>query len=102
MLVAAPLLPAAGAGATGTERRCILPVVVQFAAGPARPGPQTLARIARAHALTLTFIREVGGGLHLYRLGASGDDAACSAALLALRHDPRIQSIDPDSRRQAH
>ena len=100
--VAPALAAAASAGATAAEARCTLPVVVQFAAGPARPGPRTLARIARAHALTLTFVREVGGGLHLYRLGAAGDDAACAAALQTLRHDPRIQSIDPDSRRQAH
>ena len=103
MLLVAPVLAAAAnADATAAGRRCALPVLVQFAAGPARPGPHTLARIARAHSLTLTFVREVGGGLHLYRLGATGDDAACAAALLALRRDPRVQSIDPDSRRQAH
>jgi len=102
LLGALALATAVSADATGTGRRCTLSVVVQFAAGPSRPAPRTLARIARANALTLAFVREVGGGLHLYRLGAAGDDAACTAALLALRRDPRIQSIDPDNRRQAH
>lgn len=78
---------------------CRVRVIVAFAAPAAVAGdPDYVADLARSTGVGLAFLRDAGGGMHVYVLTAPEEDG-CAAALDRLRRDPRVRSADVDARR---
>jgi hypothetical protein len=78
---------------------CRVRAIVAFAAPAAvASDPDYVTDLSRAAGVGLTFLRDAGGGLHVYDLTAPEEDG-CAAALERLRRDPRVRSADVDARR---
>lgn len=76
---------------------CMLNVIVALDAVPDAALLADLSRVSGAH---LVLIRTMTSNLHLLALEAPGDDSECKAAMERLRGDPRVRSVDVDSRRK--
>jgi len=67
-----------------------------------RPDERFVTDLAHAAAVHLTFLRSIGPHLYVFSVTAPDADPGCREALERLRHDPRVRSVDVDTRRRAH
>jgi hypothetical protein len=85
----------------GHDPSCTTRVIVIFTEDQgAAPSPELVTGIAREAAMQLTFIRTVGPGLYVFSLTAADSDPSCAQALMRLRQNARIRSVDVDARRR--
>lgn len=81
---------------------CSTRVIVTFARRQGRtPSAELVTQIAHQAGIQLSFIRAAGPGLYVFSLTASGSDPSCRQALMRLRRNARIRSVDVDARRRA-
>ena len=94
-------LRASEVAAGGHDPTCSTRVIVIFTENQgAVPSPELVTGIARESAMQLTFIRAIGPGLYVFSLTAADSDPSCAQALMRLRQNPRIRSVDVDARRR--
>ena len=96
-VAAACAQPRAEVAAQAATPTCSLRVIVAL---DATPDAALLADLSRVSGARLELIRTMTSNLHLLALEAQGDDSECKAAMERLRGDPRVRSVDVDSRRK--
>lgn len=89
--------PRTDVAAQPTNSMCTLQVIVAL---DAAPDAALLADLSRVSGARLELVRTMTSNLHLLALEAQGDDSECKAAMERLRGDPRVRSVDVDSRRK--
>jgi hypothetical protein len=89
--------PRAEVAAQAATSMCTLRVIVAL---DTAPDAALLADLSRVSGARLELIRTMTSNLHLLALEAQGDDSECNAAMERLRGDPRVRSVDVDSRRK--
>ena len=91
------------AAVSAAAQSCHMDVLVAFNQPPVgKPPKSVMADIARQAQVRLSYRRSIGSRFQLLGLATREPDPGCSAALVRLREDPRIRSVDPDARRQVH
>lgn len=99
LTVACAQRPDESAGSGVVAAQCAARIIVGFVA---EPNADVLAQLARVAGARLEPGAAVTAKLRAFSLTAGGSEPECSAAMERLRHDPRVSSVDIDTRREQH